>query len=80
MLQTQSAVRTTAHGGVDRGRSQGVDVADNICGTADGDRDDVRGFQGADRELMGLSDTAGSGDQGDGVATNAQGVTGASKD
>ncbi len=73
MLQPQSTARMTAHGGVDGGRSQGVRVADDIRGTTEGDRADVRGSQGNDGELMEPSDTAGTEDLGGAAATSVRG-------
>lgn len=79
-MQTQSTVRTTAQGGVDGTRNQGVDVADDIRGTPDGDRADVWGSQGAVGEQMDLRYAAGTGDQGRVAETIIRSVTGASED
>lgn len=59
MAQTQIPTLTTAHSRIEGGRSQDVVVADAIWETTDGDEAD--GFKGADRELIELSDIAGTG-------------------
>lgn len=79
MLQTQSTVKTTAQGGVNGGRSQGGSVVDDIHGTTDGDRPDLRGSLANDREPMESSDTAGTGGLGRAVATRVRGGTRAPK-
>lgn len=65
MVVTQSAARTIAHGRVDGGRSKDGVLADDIRGKTDGEPNEGGGAQGADRELMDLSDTAGFRDQGE---------------
>lgn len=49
--------RQRNQGEVDGGRSQGVEVADDIRGTTDGNRADVRGSHSKDGEPMERSNT-----------------------
>lgn len=71
MLQTQSTLKTTAHGG----RNEGGGVADDICGMTDRDRADLRGSQGSERQPMELRDTAGTGGLVGATVTSIRGET-----
>lgn len=70
----QSTARMKAHGGVNGGRSNSGDLADNTWGVTDGDEADGSGTLDAGGEQMGPGNTDGPGGRGRAAAMSARGA------
>lgn len=71
--ETQTTASTKAHGGVNRGRGHGGNLAGLTKGMTDGDRVDGGEDPGGAKEPMGQTNTDGSEDLGGATATSFRG-------